>query len=227
VNDASPGVTRQVGPLAPNTAYFWRVRGVSGTSNGAFSAAGRFTTAPLPAVPALSSPAADTVGVPLSGNLAWTASAGAATYRVQLSTDSTFATALVNDSTLTATTRAFASLANSTTYYWRVNAKGAGGTSAYSPTRRFVTVPPTSLAWAQIVLQGPGIATGSALRFRLPASLHVRVRLYDAKGHLVAGLIDEQRSAGSHAVPLSDYQPGLYLLDFRAGEYRQILKLVR
>jgi hypothetical protein len=62
---------------------------------------------------------------------------GAATYRLEVSTANTFATTVVNDSVLTAGSYTFpATLANGT-YYWRVNAKNANGTSAWSAAWSF------------------------------------------------------------------------------------------
>jgi hypothetical protein len=46
-----------------------------------------------------------------------------------------------NDSTITGLLRPMAGLVNGKTYYWRVNAKNSGGTSAYSTTWRFIVAP--------------------------------------------------------------------------------------
>jgi hypothetical protein len=69
--------------------------------------------------------------------LTWGTVIGAATYRIQVSTVSTFTTTIVNDSTLTVGAKVVTN-ANAGTYYWRVNAKNAGGTSAWSTMFYFV-----------------------------------------------------------------------------------------
>jgi hypothetical protein len=92
-------------------------------------------------------------------------SAGAASYRLQVATDSTFATGIaVDDSTITDTTKAVTGLAGLTKFFWRVNAKNAGGTSAYSAVRSFTTAPPappvpTLLSPANGAVDQPGSLT--------------------------------------------------------------------
>lgn len=87
-----------------------------------------------PAAPVLISPVDYDTTAPM---LVWNASNGAVTYRVQLSIDSSFATTIIDDSTVVATSRAAGTLENGTTYYWRVNAKNGNGSSAWS-ARMFV-----------------------------------------------------------------------------------------
>ncbi|TSA16360.1 hypothetical protein D4R75_13585, partial [bacterium] len=132
--------SRQVGPLSNNTKYYWRVNAKNAGGTSAFSPTQSFTTlvAAL-AAPALATPADGATGVALTTTLSWTAVTGATTYRIQLSTSSGFTTTIVNDSTLTGTSRQVGPLSNGTLYYWRVSAANAGGTSSYSSTRSFTT----------------------------------------------------------------------------------------
>ena len=94
---------------------------------------------PAPATPLLLSPANGAAGQSTSPTLSWSASAGAASYRCQVSTSSSFTTTVVDDSTLTGTSKAVSGLAAGLTYYWRVNASNANGTSAWSATWNFAT----------------------------------------------------------------------------------------
>jgi hypothetical protein len=57
-----------------------------------------------------------------------------------VSTVITFATILVEDSTLTSATKSLSGLANGTLYYWRVQAKNAGGVGAWSGLGGFTTI---------------------------------------------------------------------------------------
>ncbi len=143
VNDSTVTTpTRSVSGLSNGNTYYWRVNAKNSFGTSAFSTRRNFSTLPAaaPAVPALNTPAQAAANVAVSSNLTWTASVGATSYRVQLSTDSTFATTLLNDSGLTAVTLAVGPLANATVYYWRVNAKNSFGTSAFSAFRNFTTV---------------------------------------------------------------------------------------
>ena len=124
--------------LAANTVYYWRVNAKNAGGTSAFSSIFSFTTAI--AVPVLISPATASTGISVNPTLTWGTVVGATTYRVQVSAISTFATTFTDDSTLSAGTKALTGLVNSTIYYWRVNAKGSGGTSSWSPIWNFTTI---------------------------------------------------------------------------------------
>jgi GH18 family chitinase/regulation of enolase protein 1 (concanavalin A-like superfamily) len=97
-------------------------------------------TAGVPSAPILSSPANGATGVAINPTVSWNASSGATSYGLQVSTSSTFSTTTVNRTGITTTSAAISGLGNNTTYYWRVNATSAGGTSTWSSTRSFTTV---------------------------------------------------------------------------------------
>jgi len=142
-NSTITDTTFQSEPLNGLTMYYWRVRAknIAGTSN--YSDEWNFTTLiAAPPIPVLSSPQNNNNNVSLTPTLRWRITERAVTYRVQLSTDSLFGSTLVDDSTLVDTLKQVGPLTNSTRYFWRVNAKNDGGTSAYSTVRRFTTIPP-------------------------------------------------------------------------------------
>ena len=178
-----------------------------------------------PAFPILVSPANNAAAVPIATNLIWNRSSGAATYRVQLSTDSTFATAAINDSTVIDTTRSAGTLLNNTVYYWRVNAKNSAGTSAYSARWKFTTAT-VGISRNEFGLQRLNFENSQSLRFNLPTQARVTIRLYDSKGAVVKTLLDEVRSAGDYSQPLpKETKTNSYLLDFKAGEFHKTMKL--
>jgi hypothetical protein len=104
-----------------------------------------------PPTPTLSAPSNGQTNLPTSLLLKWDAAAGATNYHLQLSTSSLFLTTIVDDSTLTGTSRQVGPLSNNVTYYWRVRARNAGGTTPYSSTWSFTplypTVYPLSNSW--------------------------------------------------------------------------------
>ena len=133
--------TKTVSSLVNSTNYYWRVKAKNQIGWGQFSAWWRFTTilaAPPP--PVLVSPANNSTGQNLSLTLVWHKATSAATYRVQVATDSLFSSLIVNDSTLTDSVRTISGLNALTYYWWRVNAKNIGGTSAYSTAYEFKTL---------------------------------------------------------------------------------------
>jgi hypothetical protein len=224
INDSTIGdLIRILGSLATGTTYYWRVnaRNPSGTS--AWSTIRMFTTMPIPT---LLSPAQDSTGLAVNLNLTWASMAGvAATYRVQLSTDSSFTALVVNDSTPANPSRAVGPLANNTKYYWRVNAKNNKGTSPYSTVRRFTTVSGTGVL-ADGLSGGFGLRRGT-LFYTLPASSSVQIRLLDLKGTQIWAFRTRQE-AGPQGVdlPRSGGNRSLYLLEFRAGAERKLLKVL-
>jgi len=139
-NSTLTNVSQPISGLAVGTTYYWRVNAkiVDGTS--AYSTIWHFTTLGPPAPPILVSPIATAQNQPTSLTLSWLASTGAVTYRLQVSTSISFATTVVNDSTLIGTSKAITGLTVGTKYYWRVNAKNTAGTSAYSTIWDFTTI---------------------------------------------------------------------------------------
>ena len=69
---------------------------------------------------------------------------------------------------------------------------------------------------------------GTTIRFALPKTGHVTLKIYNLLGQEVATLVDERLAAGEHRVT---WQPhnlpgGVYLYRLQAGEYREVKKMV-
>ncbi len=89
-------------------------------------------------------------------DLIWNAVTGATTYRLQIATTSDFSICVIDDSTLVLPSKSVQSLLQNTVYYWRVNSKNAGGTSAWSDGWSFKTVLPLP---NQVTLNSPSNKT--------------------------------------------------------------------
>ena len=158
------GTSRTVGPLSSNTIYYWRVsaKNVYGTTS--YSPTWSFTTiVAAPATPTLAVPANGASNQSINNTLIWNSSTGAATYRVQVSTSTSFATTLLDDTTLVGTTRQIGPLSNNTTYYWRVSASNAGGTSAWSTRWSFTTVMQVPLVTLSLPTTTAVVGSGVAI----------------------------------------------------------------
>jgi hypothetical protein len=135
-----PGPAKAVGPLAGGTNHYWRVKARNNFGEGPWSETFLFTTAVVvPDAPVLAAPAGFATDVSVGTSLSWNAVGGAAFYRVQLATEPGFGAPILNDSTVTGTSRAVGVLAGNTDYYWRVSARNTGGTGPWSLIRKFTT----------------------------------------------------------------------------------------
>ncbi len=130
-----------VAGLVAGTTYYWRVNASNSAGTSGWSTAWSFTTAAgsPPSAPTLSSPRNGATNVSKTPTLKWNASSGATSYRVQVSTSSSFTTTVYDQAGITSTSVTLPQLNGRTTYYWHVSASNAYGTSAYSATWRFTT----------------------------------------------------------------------------------------
>ncbi len=132
------------GLLTNVTTYFWRVRTTNPIGTGPYSQPFRFTTLLSPPIaPVLVYPPNNSTDISTTPTLNWDSVQYSTSYRVQLSTDSTFTTTLL----INAGGLVFSHynvpgglLSNNTLYYWRVNATNSAGTGPYSIVWKFRTV---------------------------------------------------------------------------------------
>lgn len=97
-----------------------------------------------PTVPILASPSNKSSNQPTLLRLKWSSSIGADSYKIQVSSDSTFnSTFAENKSGVTDTSDSISTaLSQNTLYYWRVNATNSAATSIWSDIWNFMTVVP-------------------------------------------------------------------------------------
>jgi predicted phage tail protein len=129
--------------LSTSTTYYYRVRAYNTVGNSDYSNEASATTLPPPpSAPTLKSPASASTVSSLTPRLEWNASSGAVSYGIQVSTTSSFASLLVNETGIANLYYDIAPgiLKWNTTYYWRVNARNSfDGTSSWSRYRYFKT----------------------------------------------------------------------------------------
>ena len=135
--------TKAITGLSLYTKYYWRVRAKNQIGWGNTSAVWNFTTIPpAPGVPVLASPVNGATGIGLLPTISWNTVTYAATYRLQVSTDSNFVTTNLDSTGITGTQISVPAgkLAYNNKYFWRVSATNAAGTSSYSAFWNFRTL---------------------------------------------------------------------------------------
>jgi hypothetical protein len=135
--------SRSVSGLSESTTYYWRVRAGNGDGFSCWSSGWTFSTIAVipdaPSIPVLFSPANGTLGVSTDLLVSWNSSARAASYTVQVSTDSNFSSLTVDDSGVIDNFHTVTGLSTFVLYYWRVRAVNAGGASDWSTVWNFIT----------------------------------------------------------------------------------------
>jgi len=189
----------------------------------------------VPAAPTLASPSNGATGVSTSPTLSWNASSGATSYRLQVSTDSSFLSVVV-DRIVTSTSQQLSGLASSTTYYWRVNATNSAGTSNWSSVWSFRTVALSGAVADETVpdqfdlrqnFPNP-LNPSTTISFNIPQQSHVKLVVYDVLGREVRTLVDEEKAPGRYTVDFdaSNFPSGVYLYRMVAGNFTQVRKMV-
>jgi len=92
------------------------------------------------APPTLVSPITQSTNLCTSPTFTWNAASGATSYRLQIATDAGFNSIVHDDATLTGTSVQVTGLNRNTQYYWRMNASGSAGTSAWTTPWTFTTM---------------------------------------------------------------------------------------
>ncbi len=195
---------------------------------------GTTTVGPTLSTPTLVSPVNGYYGPP-PALLTWNDDVSTAAYRLQVSTDSLFASTIVDDSTLTDTVHLVHSLVMNTKFYWRVNARNAGGTTAWSPVWNF-TLSTTDVAERKEVPATFSLSQNypnpfnptTVIRYGLPHRSYVNVQVFNLLGQSVGVLEDGDQDAGFHELVFDGkgLASGVYLYRIQAGGFTQTRKLI-
>jgi len=138
MNQDSAVSNLDIGPLNPNTTYYWRVRSWNtGGDYSGWSVARSFREAMLP--PTLLSPIGNTLVGSLKPAFDWSSVIGATKYNIQISLSNTFSPLTVNASVAASQYTVTVNLKAGKLYYWRVRSIGPNGPSLWSAVENFLT----------------------------------------------------------------------------------------
>lgn len=110
----------------------------------------------------LLSPPADTLLNTSSFNFSWSSVTGASKYRIQVATDAQMKNLVVNDSSLSSTSKLVTGLKDDSTYYWRAQAKTSSGWALYSGIASFSVILPPGAVTLLTPANGAGIGSADA-----------------------------------------------------------------
>ncbi len=194
------------------------------------------TSLTKPQAPLPNSPADSARGLSTKPTLSWNMILGTDRYRVQLSTSLNFSNKIVDDSTVTDCYRQVGPLQANTIYYWRVSGTNVAGTSSYSAVRTFTT----GVASAVEQLNG-SVPTEYALRqnypnpfnpsttirFELPKSSYVSLKVFDALGREITTLVSQELNPGYFTIRWNaNVSSGIYFYRLQAGEFTETKKMI-
>jgi uncharacterized lipoprotein YddW (UPF0748 family) len=196
-----------VGGLVAQTTYFWRVMAGNQGGSGSYSGSWSFKTG-WPVAPTLASPPSGTRNVSRTPTFVWRKGA-ATSFRIRVTEVTHSPNVVVMDETTTDTT--FLStvvLTAATNYSWVVSATNVYGSSDWSAEARFQTGQEITLVEHRGVLPdvfelgqnypNPFNPT-TTIRFAVPQSGPVSLRVYDMLGREVAVLLDAPLAPGYYA----------------------------
>lgn len=159
-NQTLTDTTVQISGMAANTRYYWHVRALatgeegpygsrytfvtmasSGGSSGSSGSSGSGSGSAPTSAPTLIAPSNNTTGSVLTPRFNWYRVTGVTSYRMQVSTDSTFATFFCNYGNIADSTLQLPSpgVATNTTYYWHVCAMNSAGNGPWSQRFTFTS----------------------------------------------------------------------------------------
>ncbi len=223
--------------LEGQATYYWRVEAQNVAGASGYTTFRRFATG-FPATPLLASPGNNTGNIALEPTLIWRRATSATAYRVQLSKSLSFdSTAIVADeSTLTDTSYAVATLEPNRFYFWRVLAANVIGDSKWSEVFRFKTGSGTTVA------ENPNVPRNfylyqnhpnpfnpvTLIRFDLPDAGAVRLRIFDSLGREVRTILDREMPPGQHEVPFDGRRlsSGVYYYRLEFGSMHRIRRML-
>jgi hypothetical protein len=160
--------TAYPGAFTGGQTFYWRVRGLNDLGATAYSQIDTFSIMAPPARTTLVAPANSAINV-VSDSVffSWRMVANAASYNLQLSTISSSVTYATTDTMFRVN-----GLAKLTNYTWKVEAINAGGTSYYTGTSSFTTVPAVPASPQLLLPASAAAGVNRAARFTWRASLN-------------------------------------------------------
>jgi photosystem II stability/assembly factor-like uncharacterized protein len=226
------------GRLQSGTRYYWRVNAANSCQTSSWSQGWSFLIYSIPSAPTLVSPLNNSYIVDLKPMLDWDTVAFSTSFRVIVSSDSTFATSVIDTGGLNVSRYQVPAgkLQNTVKYFWKVNASNSFATSPWSQVWNFQTLITNA---GNIGNETPKIFKlydnypnpfnpVTKIKFDLPANTSVRLKVYDITGREVANLINGEVKAGTYEFQFNatNLSSGTYFYKIEAGSFTDVKRMV-
>jgi hypothetical protein len=221
--------------IAAQQQYWWRVRSANGGGSSSFSSPRSFTTG-FPGATTLASPAHAALSVPIPVRFSWLPTLAATSYQFQLATNSSFSPMVLDTLGVLDTTLVVGGLQTVRFHWWRVRAANSIDLGPWSATNAFQS---GVVVGVDATAEVPGdyrldqnypnpFNPVTSIRFAVPASGLVTLRVVDVLGREIALLVNGDTAAGVHAVSFdgSRLPTGVYLYMLQAGDRRMVNRMV-
>ena len=194
--------------LQYETTYYWRVKATAEGKASEWSSPNNFLTVLPPLVaPELTSPADGSENLLLLVNFEWDSAVNATSYGLQVATENTFGSLVVDETGLTETTFSVeeSTLEGMTTYFWRVKSEDGDRSSDWSAVWSFTTEDPSDVEdykagipeeFSLFQNYPNPFNPSTKIRYNLPEASHVKIVIVDLLGREVAELYNSFQSAG-------------------------------
>jgi len=168
--------------------------------------------------------------------LSWNLYPGATSYRVQISTESTFSIPTLDISNVTDTFVHITGLSGLTKYFWHVSANAISGSSDWSTTWHFTTGATTSIQNSTNIPSVIDLFQNypnpfnprTTIKYELPHVAFIEIKMIDMLGKEISTLFKGIMSSGSHEI-IFDGDPfpsGIYFCQLRCENTTRTIRLV-
>jgi hypothetical protein len=231
-------LVQTINNLAPNTLFYWRIRGLKGDDQGNWSEVWNFRTAASElSKPVITYPSYNLTNVSINPKLKWTAMEGASSYDVMISDKQDMSNIIVLYQFLELPSVNVKNLENNKTYYWKALSRKELATSEWTLPYKFTTIDagvgvanteelPESFSLSQNYPNPFNPST--TIQYSIIEPAFVTIKIFDIYGREVETLVNKNLPAGRYS---TTWEPrkitsGVYYYKIAAGKYNEIRKMV-
>jgi photosystem II stability/assembly factor-like uncharacterized protein len=226
------------GKLQSGNRYYWRVNASNPCQTSSWSQIWNFQIYSIPLAPTLVFPANNSNINNLIPLLDWDTVASANSFRVMVSSDSTFATSVIDTGGINVSRYQVPAgkLQISIKYFWRVNASNSFATGPWSLVWNFQTLITNAGTIGNEIPKAFRLYDNypnpfnpvTKIKFDLPVNSMVRLKVFDITGREVANLINGEVKAGTYEYQFNagNLSSGMYFYKIETGSFTDVKRMV-